>query len=112
MRKYIVISIALLLISSLTFAQTQEDRERILKQYNAKTSTEAFLNLHDYEQIQLVENIINRYKAQGVKVKLNSPEYVYILKNVLAQNPDYIGLELGQIFKTILEEEGSLPKEE
>ena len=112
MRKYVVISIVLLLISSLAFAQTQEEREEILKQYNAKTTTEAFLNLPEYGQITLIENIMNRYRAQGVKVKLRSPEYVYMLKNILAKNPDYIGIELGQIFKTILEEEGSLPKEE
>ena len=112
MRKYVVISIVLLLISSLAFAQTQEEREEILKQYNAKTTTEAFVNLPEYGQITLIENIMNRYRAQGVKVKLRSPEYVYMLKNILAKNPDYIGIELGQIFKTILEEEGSLPKEE
>ena len=106
------ILIALLLISSLAFAQTQEEREAILKKYNAKTTTEAFINLPEYEQIALIENIINRYKAEGVKVKLHSPEYVYILKNVLAKNPDYIGIELGQIFRTILEEEGSLPKDD
>ena len=111
MRKYVVISITLLLISTLAFAQTQEEREEILKQYNAKTTTEAFVNLPEYGQITLIENIMNRYRAQGVKVKLRSPEYVYMLKNILAKNPDYIGIELGQIFKMILEEEGSLPKD-
>ena len=77
----------------------------------AETTTEAFLRLSRYDQIELLEDIISRYQAQGVEVKLTSAEYLHMINNLLAQNPDYSKIPLRQIIRGILIAEGSLPNE-
>ena len=93
---YKYVTVILLLISSLAFAET---------------TTEAFLKLSRYEQIETLENIISQYKAEDVEVKVTSAEYLLMIDNLLAKNPDYTKIPLEQIFGMILEEDGSLPKE-
>ena len=100
--KYIVI--ILLLTSSLALA---ESRHPVLEEHNADTTTEAFLNLSKYDQIKLLENIIARYKKEGIEVKFTSAEYLHMIDNLLVKNPDYAKIPLGQIFRMILEEDWS-----
>lgn len=59
-----------------------------------------------------MEDLISQYRAQGVKDKFTSAEYLHMIDNLLAKNPDYAKIPLGQIFRMILEEDGSLMKEE
>ncbi len=115
------ILILFLLVSSPAFAGTHidakfkfppEERHQVLKQYGADTTTEAFLKLSQKEQVQVLQEVIDRYYKQGVKAKYTATEYVDIIDNLMAKNPEYMGISLGQIFREILLEEGSLAKEE
>ena len=90
------ILIILLLISSIALAET---------------TTEAFIKLSRYDQIKLIEDIIGRYKAEGIEVKFTSAGYLHMIDNLLAKNPDYGKVPLEQIIRGILIAEGSLPNE-
>ena len=92
---YKIITI-LLSISSLAFAET---------------TTEAFMKLSRYDQIKLLEDIITQYKKENVEVKFTSAEYLLMVDNLVVKNPDYAKIPLEQIFKMILEEEATVPKE-
>jgi len=88
-----VVLILLLLISSLAFA---------------KTSTETYSELSQRQQVQVLQDVINRYKTQGVEPKYTPIEYVIMINRLMAQNPEYMSVPVGQLFKQILIAEGSM----
>ena len=113
----------LLLLTSTAYAEVytqatakyppdKDHKERVLRLYDANTTTEAYLKCSQEQKAAIIQDGINRYRAQGVDIKLSAYAYVDIIDNVLVKNPDYIGVPLKQIFEEILEAEGSLPKEE
>ena len=85
-----------LLISSLAFADT---------------TTKRYMELPQKQQVPVIQNIINKYRAEGVEPKYTPIEYMRMIDRLMAKNPDYMNVPVGQIFRMILEEEGSLPKD-
>ncbi len=73
-------------------------------------STEAYVQYAPDKKIAIIQSAIDKYEREGVKVKYTSREYVEIIGNILATNPDYIGVPLKQMFEEMLQSEGSLPK--
>src|SRR4030042_725693 len=108
-------------ISTLALAQTALETRVIqsgkgtgrpvAEEHAADTTTEAFLRLPVREQIQIIYDIIIKYRRDGIGVKYTAIEYLDIIKSVLAKNPDYIGMPLGEMLRQLLTEEGSLPGE-
>ena len=89
--KYIIV--ALLLISSPVFA---------------KTSTKTYLELPQRQQVQVLQNVIDGYKAQGVEPKYTPIEYVRMIDMLMAKSQEYMTVPVEQIFRQILIAEGSL----
>ena len=90
----------------------KEHKEKVLDLYNANTTTEAYMKCSQAEKARIIQDGIDRYKAQGVKIEFTAYAYVQMIDNLIVKNPEYMKAPLKQIFEEILQAEGSLPKEE
>ncbi|MCQ9206441.1 MAG: hypothetical protein NG740_00950 [Omnitrophica bacterium] len=118
--KYIFLMLSLCLFNSLALAETHidakfkfpyEQKNTVLEQYDANTTTKAYSKLSLEDRIRLIQDILERYRKTGVQTKYTAAEYIYAIDNVLKKNPDYTTVPLGQIIKMILEEEGKVKGE-
>ena len=109
MRKFVFIFTLLLLVTILGLklylpektSIKMSPKEEMLKKYNAKNTTEVYMKLPYDKKVQLINNLKEKWRADGVIISIPAEEYVKILDEVLAEDPSLIEVPFGILLKEI-----------
>lgn len=105
MRKLVFIVTLLLALTifglKIYYPEKTSLRKEILKKYNAKNTTEAYMKLPYDKKVQLINNLKGKWKKDGVIISLPAEEYVKILDEVLAEDPKLIEVPCGVLLREI-----------
>ena len=105
MRKFVFITTLLLLLTvfglKIYYPEKTSSRKEILKRYNAKNTTEAYMKLPYDEKVRLIGYLKQKWEADGVIIVRPSEEYVDILDEALAEDSKLIDVPCGRLLKEI-----------